>query len=306
MTEPLSLEREQEIRESHPGEWYDGPWTQDYVDAEGDEPDYCRVVHHESGTVLATLPDFAGPIALFIADAHDAVPELLAELDRVRAERDELKAITVNTRRLSGHWSRQSSEALFGSQVDAMRTDPYGAGMRLGWANQASDCANELRDVLDGETADTVTEKASTGPVPTATPCRCAEPGRTEDQMYQCDADDCLAHDYLATGGALTLAGQGNYPQPDLSELREAIAAAAPEPVLTVHQERLLAHMGTATRTVWSTGPVEELYRTWHIRTPRHEARRDLAALADAGHLTRHGDDTGRRYRLNTRKDGQR
>ncbi|MEU5733814.1 hypothetical protein ABZ797_33580 [Streptomyces antimycoticus] len=85
---PLLPEREAEIRETHPGEWYDGPWTQDYVDSNGDEPAYCRVVHQESGTTLATLPDFAGPIALFIADAHDAVSELLAELDRVRAERD--------------------------------------------------------------------------------------------------------------------------------------------------------------------------------------------------------------------------
>lgn len=89
---PLSPEREQEIRETHPGSWYAGPWTQDYVDPNGDEPAYCRVVHHESGTTLATLPDFAGTIALFIADAHDAVPELLAELDRVRAERDEYAA----------------------------------------------------------------------------------------------------------------------------------------------------------------------------------------------------------------------
>lgn len=85
---PLSLERQQEIRETYPGEWYSGPWTQEHVDSNGDDPAYCRVIHHESGTVLATLPDFAGPIALFIADAHDAVPELLAELDRVRAERD--------------------------------------------------------------------------------------------------------------------------------------------------------------------------------------------------------------------------
>lgn len=68
---------------------------------------------------------------------------------------------------------------------------------------------------------------------------------------------------------------------------------------LTVHQQRLLAEIRRpGSPVVWSTGPVEELYRTWHIHSARHEARRDLAALADAGHLTRHGDDTGRRYRL--------
>ena len=92
MSERLSPEREQEIRETHPGSWYDGPWTQGYVEAAGEDSSYCRVVHEESGTTLATLPDFAGPIALFIADAHDAIPELLAELSAVRAERDEARA----------------------------------------------------------------------------------------------------------------------------------------------------------------------------------------------------------------------
>jgi hypothetical protein len=89
MSEPLMPEREQEIRETQLGNWYDGPWTQGYVEGAGDDPAYYRVKHAESGTTLATLPDWAGPIALFIADAHDAVPELLAELDRVRAERDQ-------------------------------------------------------------------------------------------------------------------------------------------------------------------------------------------------------------------------
>ncbi|WP_405676720.1 hypothetical protein OG292_19075 [Streptomyces sp. NBC_01511] len=74
---------------------------------------------------------------------------------------------------------------------------------------------------------------------------------------------------------------------------------------LTHQQTRLLAEIRRPdSPEVWSTGPVEDLYRTWHIRTPRHEARRDLACLADAGHLTRHGDATGRRYRLNTQEAG--
>ncbi|MEV8396333.1 hypothetical protein [Streptomyces niveus] len=86
----------------------------------------------------------------------------------------------------------------------------------------------------------------------------------------------------------------------------DRVTPAAPEPVLTARQERLLATMRRADAAdTWSTGPVEELYRTWHVRTPRHEARRDLNRLAELGHLTRHGDDTGRRYRL-ARKDGAR
>lgn len=85
-TAPLSPEREAEIRETPLGDWYAGPWYSEYVEGQGGEPASYRVVHRESGTVLATLPDWAGPIALLLADAHDAVPELLAELDRVRAE----------------------------------------------------------------------------------------------------------------------------------------------------------------------------------------------------------------------------
>lgn len=96
--------------------------------------------------------------------AHAA--DLLAELDRVRAERDELKAITVNARQLSGHWLKQSGTHFSTSNFDAMQKYPYAAGAAEGRANQHSHCANELRDVLDGETADTVTDKD--------TPCNCA------------------------------------------------------------------------------------------------------------------------------------
>lgn len=81
---------------------------------------------------------------------------------------------------------------------------------------------------------------------------------------------------------------------------------ATPQPVLTNHQQRLLAHIRRdTTPTVWSTGPVERLYLTWRVRTARHEARRDLAQLAHLGYLTARGDDTGRRYTLKTKDGGQ-
>jgi predicted nuclease with TOPRIM domain len=84
MTEPLSPERLAEIRDTDPGDWYRAPWTTEYVDSDGDEPDYYRV--KSEGETIATLPDFAGPLALFIADAREAVPELLGEVDRLTAE----------------------------------------------------------------------------------------------------------------------------------------------------------------------------------------------------------------------------
>jgi hypothetical protein len=64
----------------------------------------------------------------------------------------------------------------------------------------------------------------------TQSSCWCAEPGRTEDEMYQCPAgdagEDCLAHDYLATGGDLPLRGYGRYPMPYLADFRDAVEAA--------------------------------------------------------------------------------
>lgn len=88
----LSSERLTEIVESHPGDWYSGEWRSQDVDSTDDEVGHYVVKHQASGTVLAELPDWAGPIALFIADAHDAVPELVAEIRRLRAEVAELRA----------------------------------------------------------------------------------------------------------------------------------------------------------------------------------------------------------------------
>lgn len=83
--ERLTPERLREIRGTQLGDWYAGPWVQRYVEPVGDEPGRYEVVHEESGTVLATLPDWAGCLALFIADAHDAVPALGFEVTRLRA-----------------------------------------------------------------------------------------------------------------------------------------------------------------------------------------------------------------------------
>jgi hypothetical protein len=86
MSDPMSDDRLAEIAGVQLGDWYGGEWTTDYVEGDGEEPAYWRVIHHESGSVLATLPDYAGPIALWIADAHEAVPELLAQVARLTPE----------------------------------------------------------------------------------------------------------------------------------------------------------------------------------------------------------------------------
>lgn len=78
---PLTPEREAIIRQQQPGDWLAEPWMireTDTVDGT-----VWQVTH--KGTVLATLPDWAGNLALWIAETHEDVPELLAELDRTRA-----------------------------------------------------------------------------------------------------------------------------------------------------------------------------------------------------------------------------
>lgn len=61
------------------GNWYEGPWTQ------RETPDGTyQVVHQATGTVLATLPDFASPIALWMCVARDALPALLKDTAQQR------------------------------------------------------------------------------------------------------------------------------------------------------------------------------------------------------------------------------
>ncbi|MEV6547918.1 hypothetical protein AB0M57_04315 [Streptomyces sp. NPDC051597] len=82
--DPVRLE---EIRDCQLGDWYQAPWDTDFVEGDGmSNPSFWRVVERESGHVVATLPDWAGGIALWIADAREAVPELLAEVDRLSIE----------------------------------------------------------------------------------------------------------------------------------------------------------------------------------------------------------------------------
>ncbi len=59
------------------GEWLEGPWVQELI--ESPDGDHYQVTHKNTGTILATLPAWAGPIALWMCVARDALPVLLAE-----------------------------------------------------------------------------------------------------------------------------------------------------------------------------------------------------------------------------------
>ena len=76
---------EYETRTYDLGEWLPGPWVQ------GETPDGThQVVHKETGTVIATLPGWAGSIALWMCVARDAVPALLTDNDQLRGDNDAL------------------------------------------------------------------------------------------------------------------------------------------------------------------------------------------------------------------------
>lgn len=78
----MTPEREAVVRRQQPGEWLPEPWMiREATTADGD---VWQVTHR--GQVLATLPDWAGNLALWMAETREDVPELLTVIDGLRAE----------------------------------------------------------------------------------------------------------------------------------------------------------------------------------------------------------------------------
>ena len=92
MAEPLTPEREAIVRQRQPGDWLPDAWL--IRDVETVDGTVWQVLHRD--TVLATLPDWAGNLALWIAEVHEDVPELLATIDRLRSDRGALRAEVLN------------------------------------------------------------------------------------------------------------------------------------------------------------------------------------------------------------------
>lgn len=81
--EPLTDDQLHAIQTAHVGDYLGFGWTQEYVEGTGDDPAYYRV-QTADGTTVATMPDWAGGVALFLPEAHDAVPALVAEVVQAR------------------------------------------------------------------------------------------------------------------------------------------------------------------------------------------------------------------------------
>lgn len=73
------------------GDYLPGPWAQEYIEGDSEEPAYYRVTTPD-GTVVATLPDWAGQVALFLAVARDAMPVLLTERNELLILAERLRA----------------------------------------------------------------------------------------------------------------------------------------------------------------------------------------------------------------------
>jgi hypothetical protein len=78
----MSARREAIVRREMADTTYGGTWH--IRENTVTETDVWEVTHE--GTVLATLPDWAGNLAMWIADARDDVPQLLALVSQLRAE----------------------------------------------------------------------------------------------------------------------------------------------------------------------------------------------------------------------------
>ena len=82
MHEPMSPQREAIVRREMADTTYGSTWhiRENAVDG----VDVWEVTHE--GTVLATLPDWGGSLAMWIADARDDVPQLLALVTQLREQ----------------------------------------------------------------------------------------------------------------------------------------------------------------------------------------------------------------------------
>ena len=88
MHEPMSPQREAIVRREMADTTYGGTWHIRENEVAG--VDVWEVTHQK--TVLATLPDWGGNLAMWIADARDDIPQLLALVTQLRAELTESNA----------------------------------------------------------------------------------------------------------------------------------------------------------------------------------------------------------------------
>lgn len=106
MHEPMSPQREAIVRRELAEATYGNTWHIRENTVEG--TDVWEVTHE--GTVLATLPGWAGNLAMEIADAPDNIRQLFALVDQLRAELAEATIKLAIAKRQNGGLADQLAE----------------------------------------------------------------------------------------------------------------------------------------------------------------------------------------------------
>ncbi|MFB4312882.1 hypothetical protein [Actinomadura sp. 21ATH] len=155
----------------------------------------------------APLPDDVRALAEAIREALDMpIPDrysadrltwLHQQRDRVISVMTQLELLRTGASDLA-----QAAKLIRDLPVDnplAYTPDERGGYDRL--AGVVAKAVDEIDGDIGGPDLPTTVSPAPDSKAPVK--CRCGEPDRTEDEMYACQSEDCVAHDYLAAGGAL-------------------------------------------------------------------------------------------------------
>ncbi|MFE9844755.1 hypothetical protein [Streptomyces goshikiensis] len=135
----MSSQREAIVRREMADPTYAGTWHIRDVAVNG--VDVWEVTHGK--TVLATLPDWGGNVALWIADARDDVPQLLALVDQLRAELTESNAKL----KIAERQNSELVDVIAGTGLALYEEERESARLRLAWQS-ARTRANSLGEGL--------------------------------------------------------------------------------------------------------------------------------------------------------------
>lgn len=146
--------------ELHDGAWHDlaipGPGVVCGEPLSGRAGVFCQMEHGENGNRWNHFALVNGCRYTWHTPPPRpvTVEQLTEDVRSLRKRVAELESIVANAEKLVHGWTKSYADHVTISHLDILRDQPLMAGMQDGRANQYSDCANELRDVLDGEDPD--------------------------------------------------------------------------------------------------------------------------------------------------------
>ena len=265
MTEPLSPEREQEIRESIPTV-YEAPWTVQ-PDMEDDTWHVMYATDHPLAGLVAVVPDYGAHLAEFIATARAAVPELLDEIERLRRDAlaDAFRAAADAIELEQGREERAERER-FGRLDHDTQVQGVAVRAKSAFLRRVADGIKREKDTGGGSEPTAGESTAAHGRVEPLTVSRfdvAMEPAPEEEQVFTVGAvaDDGRPVALLFDPEARSrVAG---WLVPDVANWAELLAHAASfEITWPKHWRPLLIHRSNAGGDRWWISDREG--RRWH------------------------------------------